>query len=118
MLDLPQGICVDSRGVIWVSVCVRHPTMGEGGGVRLYSFDPATGRHISYGFVGSGKRSLRIVSEMTIYGDVLYFLDSNYGEYDPLPRWIPAHDGRVASGERNPHGSGLFHRIGEGIFAG
>jgi sugar lactone lactonase YvrE len=105
MLDLPQGICVDSRGVIWVSVCVRHPTMGEGGGVRLYSFDPATGRHISYGFVGSGKRSLRIVSEMTIYGDVLYFLDSNYGEYDPPG--LLAVDTRTLTdaslrGERNP----------------
>ncbi len=81
-LNLPQGIAVDEQGFIWQGVCTRKMG-GMECGLRLYRFDPKTGEHLSYGYLGSKQRTLLIISEMEIHNGVLYALDSNHGEFDP-----------------------------------
>lgn len=73
-LNWPTGLIVDEKGIVWYGV-----TTPVEDGVRLYSYDPATGEKVSWGFLGSSQRSLRIVSEMAGHRNTIYILDSNHG---------------------------------------
>ncbi len=73
----PTGIMVDRRGIVWYGV----GGLGRGGvagGVRLYSYNPVTEEKQEWGFIGSTKRALHIVSELDGHGDFMYVLDSNH----------------------------------------
>ena len=75
-LNWPTGIAVDDKGIVWYGVCITGLYIE--GGVKLYSYNPATGEKKSWGYLGSTTRALHIVSEMTSYGHMLYVLDSNH----------------------------------------